>query len=411
MDSAEKLARRSLAAHGIVWAGMAADGQIGRAREHKGRWRLDFGRRWGPRFLYAFRGIPFETEEIARAILAHVEREVARGRGLADVLDEAAPAAQRIEPLLSRWLDVFRQRVESGRRQPRTLMEYERWAGKGEAARKRKRDADHFSFWRERSLAEVDPASLEEWTFWLARRGLSLKSTWNVLAGFHSFLSWVAESRRGFVVPRFPWPDVEEHQPAILSAEDQGKILSAIPWEKAGIFFCLAETAMRPSEARALRVRDWNGSDEIRVSRAAKDRKTRGVVRGLKARNAKVVPCPVFMLRFWLDEFVTPERRLADPDGPLFPNPDGRLGGWWAEKTMARTWAAACAAASVPKVKLYEGTKHSTATRLKGLGADDRVLAQLMGHRDLRSVEKYAKLSPQTVAKILSGLERGKGGS
>jgi hypothetical protein len=31
-----------------------------------------------------------------------------------------------------------------------------------------------------------------------------------------------------------------------------------------------------------------------------------------------------------------------------------------------------------------------------------------MGHRDIRSVEKYAKLSPQTVAKTLSRLEREK---
>jgi integrase len=182
----------------------------------------------------------------------------------------------------------------------------------------------------------------------------------------------------------------------------------AIPWEKAGIFFALAQTTMRPSEARALRVKDWNGGDELRVYRAAKDRKARGVVRGLKARNAKVVPCPEFLLGFWLWEFVPSERRLSDPDGPLFRNPDGRSGGWWAEKTMGRTWAAACDAAGVPRVKLYEGTKHSTATRLKGLGADDRVLAQLMGHRDIRSVEKYAKLSPQTVAKILSRLESAK---
>jgi len=53
----------------------------------------------------------------------------------------------------------------------------------------------------------------------------------------------------------------------------------------------------------------------------------------------------------------------------------------------------------------------STRARLKGLGADDRVLATLMGHRDVRSVEKYAKLTPQTVAKIISRLESEKKGS
>jgi integrase len=75
---------------------------------------------------------------------------------------------------------------------------------------------------------------------------------------------------------------------------------------------------------------------------------------------------------------------------------------------MARVWARACDKVGVPRVKLYEGTKHTTATHLKGLGADDRVLAALMGHRDLRSVEKYAKLTPQIVSRILGRLEREK---
>ncbi len=54
-------------------------------------------------------------------------------------------------------------------------------------------------------------------------------------------------------------------------------------------------------------------------------------------------------------------------------------------------------------VSLYEGTKHSSATYLKSLGVDDRLLAELMGHRDPRSVQKYAKLDGSA---IRAGLER-----
>ena len=43
---------------------------------------------------------------------------------------------------------------------------------------------------------------------------------------------------------------------------------------------------------------------------------------------------------------------------------------------MRRTWAAACKQAGVSGVSLYEGTKHSTATHRKALGADDRVLGE-----------------------------------
>jgi len=53
---------------------------------------------------------------------------------------------------------------------------------------------------------------------------------------------------------------------------------------------------------------------------------------------------------------------------------------------------------------MYEGTKHSTATRLKALGADDRVLAALAGHRDtvwiyevLTSYARSARSEARTV--------------
>ncbi len=109
------------------------------------------------------------------------------------------------------------------------------------------------------------------------------------------------------------------------------------------------------------------------------------------------VPVVDLVLHDWLAEHVTPERRLSSPDGPLFPNPDAAGEGWWSETSMRRTWRPACEKAGVPGVSLYEGTKHSTATHLKAAGMDDRVLALLMGHRDRRSVEKYAKLDSNVV--------------
>ncbi len=56
-------------------------------------------------------------------------------------------------------------------------------------------------------------------------------------------------------------------------------------------------------------------------------------------------------------------------------NPDGQIDGWWSEAALRRTWAAACRRVGVAGVSLYEGTKHSTAARLKALAADDRLLA------------------------------------
>lgn len=228
------------------------------------------------------------------------------------------------------------------------------------------------------------------------------------MAGFHSFLVWVGDNvRADWKVPKFPWPEPDEHVPTIISQELQFKIILTIPEEKRGIFYCLAECLVRPSEARVLRVRDFR-NDEIHVSRAAKDKKLNGLVRGLKARNAKTVPVPDMMLGLWLHQYVSDERRLADPDGPLFVNPEG-ADRWFAESTLRRIWRKACAKVGV-QVSLYEGTKHSSASHLKALGADDRLLAKLMGHRDPRSVEKYAKLDSTAIRDGLLRLQRKAGG-
>lgn len=395
---AEKLARRVLAAYGLAWAGMASDGPLGRVRSERSRWRLDFGRRWGPRYLYSFRGIPLENEALARGVLAVIQREVARGKKLSELLDGAAGAGSNIVgPLLDAWLAGFEKRVERGDRAPRTLREYKRWATN---------DGD-FARWRERTLAEIDPASLEDWDHALFKRGLAPKTRRNVLAGFHAFLRWVAKQRPGYVVPEFPWPEVDESHPAILTAELQAKVLLAIPNDDRGIFMAMAETLIRPSEARVLRVRDWiTATNEIRVARAAKDQRVNGEVRGLKSRNAKTVPIQSFELFNWLARRVSKELQVSKPDAPLFANPDGRNGGWWSVWALDYAWKQACRRVGVSGVTLYAGLKHSTATHLKALGADDRVLAKLAGHRDPRSVQFYARLDSGTVRDAIHRLKR-----
>ena len=79
-----------------------------------------------------------------------------------------------------------------------------------------------------------------------------------------------------------------------------------------------------------------------------------GLVRGpKKATGVKVLPASE-RLQEWLEEHVTPERRLADPDGPLFYNPEAERDGWWSETAMRRVWGFVCHVLVAP-VGLYEG--------------------------------------------------------
>ena len=89
---------------------------------------------------------------------------------------------------------------------------------------------------------------------------------------------------------------------------------------------------------------------------------SRGFVRGLTSRNAKTLPVDEFPLGDWLEEHVSKERRAADPDGPLFVNPDGRSDGWWSEAALRRTWGKACEAAGVSRAQSVRA-RRSTAAR------------------------------------------------
>jgi hypothetical protein len=60
---------------------------------------------------------------------------------------------------------------------------------------------------------------------------------------------------------------------------------------------------------------------------------------------------------------------------------------------------------SAPSVALGDGTKHSTATHPKGQSADDRLPASITGHRELRSVEKFAQVQGDVIRGALARLD------
>ena len=125
------------------------------------------------------------------------------------------------------------------------------------------------------------------------------------------------------------------------------------------------------------------------IRRGQKDRRVGGQEGGTKKRKgSKLLPIPE-ELAAWHDVMV-PARQRLDGETFLFQNPDvTNERRQWSKAAMRRTWYAACEAVGV-KISLFEGTKHSTATALKTAGVEDRVLAQIAGHSDVRSIQKYA---------------------
>ena len=144
-----------------------------------------------------------------------------------------------------------------------------------------------------------------------------------------------------------------------------------------------------------------------RADALRKDRRVGGEVRGPKKETAKRDAVLIPLLGDWLDKHVPPERRLSDPDGWLFRNPKAlNESGQWSETALRRVWGFACKRVGV-QCSLYEGTKHTLGTALKAAGVEDRVIQQLFGHADIRSVQAYARIEDGTLREAMARLHRG----
>ena len=203
---------------------------------------------------------------------------------------------------------------------------------------------------------------------------------------------------------RWPWPSKgDEGHVAIISAATQDEILEQIPEPKRGIFLALVHLGIRPGEAVALDSTDYRDG-WLTVSKARKGEYTTAPIRGTKSGKIKRLPVPE-ELRCWIERHHDKRSLLAGR--PLFRNPDARnSAGRWSSPALRENWERACKAIGV-RVGLYSGTKHSSATHLLSEGVDERSIQALLGHADLRSTRRYARLAGQAIV-LAIGRRRGK---
>ena len=94
--------------------------------------------------------------------------------------------------------------------------------------------------------------------------------------------------------------------------------------------------------------------------------------------------------------------KSADPGGdpagalvgaPLFVNPAGRRDGRrWLSNPLREEWNRAAQDVGV-RVRMYEGTKHTTATEALRSGRRLEEIQAALGHRDRKSTERNARLA------------------
>jgi len=176
--------------------------------------------------------------------------------------------------------------------------------------------------------------------------------------------------------------------PVVLSADEVVRFLEAIPSLKSRTALTTVYAAgLRVSEAVMLKIADIDSSRMvIRVEHG----------KGSKDRYVMLSPQLLRILRgYW---------RLARPKRWLFPGRDE-------ERPLEQTALhAACrsarTAAGLAKEVTPHTLRHSFATHLLESGADIRIIQVLLGHANLQSTARYARVATKTISQTPSPLDR-----
>ena len=195
----------------------------------------------------------------------------------------------------------------------------------------------------------------------------------------------------------------DEYAPTIITIETQDAILDAIAAPRRGAFLALARLGLRPGEVRALNVEDYHDG-WLTISKAFKGPNSNAPIRGTKVRKVRRLPVDE-ELRDWIERYTDPRDRFENV--PLFPNPTARnRERRWIWNALAEEWHGACRRVGI-RVKLYEGTKHAFASEAVRRGVQLKYVKEFLGHADIRTTERYAKLADQTLVQVLRPLQRG----
>jgi integrase len=222
---------------------------------------------------------------------------------------------------------------------------------------------------------------------------LSPKLRANVLGAFRSFLRWLWRQGELREMPPFPELAVPRKAPKLISIEQQEAVLEAIQAPRRGIFLALAELVIRPGEARALNVGDYDWETrELRIESAMKGGHQSAPRRGTKT-GTTMVRYTSDRLHSWLLEYVPPLVR-RNTEVPLFRNPNAPPArSRWSHSTLDAAWRSACRRVGI-EIGVYNGCMHSTLAALRAAGVPLADLQEIRGHGWIETTRGYAPLDP-----------------
>ena len=204
------------------------------------------------------------------------------------------------------------------------------------------------------------------------------KSVQSILYALRTLLNWLHRREEIERVPAFPEVHVPQRIVRWLSREEQSRVIDVAPERVRLLFEVLVESGIRPGEGVALTCGDLQEGGVLVNKAFSED----GKIKETKAGQIQFKRISDYL-------YV----RLAEsaqgklPTAFLFTRESGKP---WAVRDLSSIWRGAAKAAGV-NAPLYEGTRHSFATRLRiekerAMGQE---LAVALGHRRAGTTLKH----------------------
>jgi len=184
----------------------------------------------------------------------------------------------------------------------------------------------------------------------------------------------------------FSWPKDAERLPVVLSIDEVSRLLEAVEGDNYRMLFrTMFSAGLRIQEACRLQITDLDGDRHV----------IRVLGKNGCERQAALQPLLLESLRsYW---------REARPVHPwLFT---GRLGNPLDADQARKVFKAAVKAVGLLKRATPHSLRHTYATLQMEQGTDIRVIQVLLGHRTIRSTERYLHVSTRLITASMDPLE------
>jgi site-specific recombinase XerD len=244
----------------------------------------------------------------------------------------------------------------------------------------------NFAAFHGKSPDKLGPEHVREYRLHLIGRGLKATSINPIIGALRFFYGTTL--RRKEMIEHIPYARREDTLPAVLTPDEVVRLFKAVPNLKIRTALITTYAAgLRISEVVALTARDINSERMVIEVRQGKGRRDRYVMLSEQLLGILRV--------YW---------RRTRPTTWLFPGPDR------SRHITVRSLQRACheavtAAGLSPGVSVHT-LRHSFATHLLEQGVDIRVIQDLLGHRQITSTTRYARVALNMIRQVQSPLER-----